>query len=86
MLRGEFDAIQVEPPGLAAEAAEFRLYGRHPDGSDEVHQCKRRHATSWTVLDIRNELMHFSTDPLTTEQLRTIDGLVNLLRTVDPRA
>jgi hypothetical protein len=37
-------------------------------------------------LDIRNELMHFSADPLTTEQLHAIDGLVNLLRTVDPRA
>jgi len=37
------------------------------------------------VREIRNELMHFSTDPLTPEQLHAIDGLVNLLRTVDPR-
>jgi hypothetical protein len=49
VLRGEFDSIQAEPPDLAGEAAEFRLYGRHPEGPEEVHQCKRRHTTSWTV-------------------------------------
>ncbi|MEV5967769.1 hypothetical protein AB0L70_38735 [Kribbella sp. NPDC051952] len=38
------------------------------------------------VRRIRNELMHFSTDPLTPEQMQSIQGLVNMLRTVDPRA
>jgi restriction system protein len=38
------------------------------------------------VKDVRNELMHFSTDPLTADQLHAVEGLVNLLRTVDPRA
>jgi restriction system protein len=37
------------------------------------------------VRAIRNDLMHFSTDPLTPAQLQTIDGLLNMLRTVDPR-
>jgi restriction system protein len=39
-----------------------------------------------SVRRIRNELMHFSTDPLTVEQIQSIEGLVNMLRTVDPRA
>jgi hypothetical protein len=51
-LRGEFDAIQVEPPGISAEGAEFRLFGEQPAGVDEVHQCKRRHASSWTVREL----------------------------------
>jgi len=55
VLRGEFDAIQVEPPDIAGEGAEFRLYGRRPAGPDEVHQCKRRHATSWTVRALDRE-------------------------------
>ncbi|MFG1765747.1 hypothetical protein ACGFIH_20595 [Micromonospora parva] len=37
------------------------------------------------VRHIRNDLMHFSTDPLTPDQLQAIGGLVNMLRTVDPR-
>jgi restriction system protein len=37
------------------------------------------------VRQVRNELMHFSADPLTTEQLRSLQGMINLLRTVDPR-
>ena len=49
VLRGEFDALQLERPDLAGEAAEFRLYGKASNGTDEVHQCKRQHATSWTV-------------------------------------
>jgi len=55
VLRGEFDAIQVEPPDMAGEGAEFRLYGRQPAGPDEVHQCKRRHATTWTIRALATE-------------------------------
>lgn len=42
--------------------------------------------TLTAVRRIRNELMHFSTDPLTVEQMQSIEDLVNMLRTVDPRA
>lgn len=38
------------------------------------------------VRKVRNELMHFSPDPLTPEQLLAVHGLVNMIRTVDPRA
>lgn len=39
-----------------------------------------------TVRGIRNELAHFSTtDPITDAQLHAIEGLINMLRTVDPR-
>jgi restriction system protein len=34
---------------------------------------------------IRNELMHFSPDPLTSEQLGCLEGFVRMLRTVNPR-
>ncbi|WP_148085663.1 CBS domain-containing protein [Amycolatopsis thermoflava] len=34
---------------------------------------------------IRNELMHFTPDPVTQEQLNRVEGFVRLLRTVDPR-
>jgi restriction system protein len=37
------------------------------------------------VRQIRNDLMHFSTDPLKTADLKAIEGLINVLRTVDPR-
>ncbi|MGZ0150806.1 hypothetical protein ACXJJ3_27355 [Kribbella sp. WER1] len=37
------------------------------------------------VRNIRNDLMHFSTDPLKTADLKAIEGLINVLRTVDPR-
>ncbi|WP_386779190.1 CBS domain-containing protein [Longispora fulva] len=37
------------------------------------------------VCDIRNDLMHFTPDPLDATQLNNLDGFVNLLRTVDPR-
>jgi restriction system protein len=37
------------------------------------------------VREIRNDLMHFSTDPLTAAELQDIDGLVNMLRAVDSR-
>ncbi|RBQ11661.1 hypothetical protein DP939_44785 [Spongiactinospora rosea] len=37
------------------------------------------------VRKIRNELMHFTPDPLSDEHYRIVDGLLNLLRTVDPR-
>lgn len=35
---------------------------------------------------VRNELMHFSSDQLSDEQYASIEGLLGLLRTVDPRA
>jgi restriction system protein len=34
---------------------------------------------------IRNELMHFSPDPLTSDQLACLEGFVRMLRTVDRR-
>lgn len=38
-----------------------------------------------SVNGTRNELMHFSPDPLTEEQLSDVNGFLDLLRTVDPR-
>jgi restriction system protein len=37
------------------------------------------------VGDIRNELMHFTPDPLSSDKYKKIHGLLELLRTVDPR-
>lgn len=37
------------------------------------------------VREIRNELMHFTPDPLTRHQLDQVEGFVNTLRIVDPR-
>ncbi|MCW2918675.1 MAG: Restriction system protein, partial [Gemmatimonadales bacterium] len=34
---------------------------------------------------IRNELMHFTPDPLSSKQYAAVEGLLELLRTVDPR-
>jgi restriction system protein len=36
------------------------------------------------VRDIRNDLIHFTPDPFTAEQLQKIGGFVDLLRAVDP--
>jgi restriction system protein len=38
-----------------------------------------------SVNKTRNELMHFSPDPLTDDQLSDVNGFLDLLRTVDPR-
>ncbi|MEV6031479.1 hypothetical protein AB0L65_10045 [Nonomuraea sp. NPDC052116] len=37
------------------------------------------------VREIRNDLMHFTPDPLSRDQYQTVKGLLSLLRTVDPR-
>lgn len=37
------------------------------------------------VVKVRNELMHFTPDPLSSEHYAAVDGLLELLRTVDPR-
>jgi restriction system protein len=37
------------------------------------------------VREIRNELMHFTPDPLNPQQLGQVEGFVNTLRIVDPR-
>lgn len=37
------------------------------------------------VRDVRNELMHFTPDPLSPEQYAAVEGLLEMLRTVDPR-
>lgn len=37
------------------------------------------------VRRVRNELMHFVTDPLTAPELEAVRGMINMLRTVDPR-
>jgi restriction system protein len=37
------------------------------------------------VVEVRNELMHFTPDPLSPEQYAAVDGLLEMLRTVDPR-
>ncbi|MFF3290681.1 CBS domain-containing protein [Streptomyces sp. NPDC003023] len=34
----------------------------------------------------RNSLMHFSPDPITDEQLRPVQGLLDLMRSLDPRS
>ncbi|MER5552346.1 hypothetical protein ABT001_11785 [Streptomyces sp. NPDC002793] len=33
----------------------------------------------------RNSLMHFSPDPITEDQLRPVQGLLELMRSLDPR-
>ncbi|MGW2307914.1 CBS domain-containing protein [Actinomadura luteofluorescens] len=38
-----------------------------------------------TVRNTRNELMHFTEDPLADEQYAAVEGLLELLRTADPR-
>ncbi|MFJ6726667.1 hypothetical protein ACIQPQ_17330 [Streptomyces sp. NPDC091281] len=55
VLRGQYDAIQVETLGPPGEAVEFRLYGHQPSGPDQVHQCKRSRASSWTLNALRTE-------------------------------
>ncbi|WP_416956498.1 AAA family ATPase [Streptomyces sp. Agncl-13] len=55
VLRGQYDAIQVEVPGSPGEAVEFRLFGRQPSGPDQVHQCKRSRASTWTLNALRTE-------------------------------
>ena len=37
------------------------------------------------VRDVRNELMHFTPDPLSNEQYAAVEGLLEMLRAVDPR-
>lgn len=37
------------------------------------------------VVNVRNELMHFTPDPLSQEQYAAVSGLLEMLRTVDPR-
>jgi len=37
------------------------------------------------VVNIRNELMHFTPDPLSEKQYAAVEGLLMILRTVDPR-
>jgi restriction system protein len=37
------------------------------------------------VVEVRNELMHFTPDPLSPEQYETVEGLLEILRIVDPR-
>jgi restriction system protein len=37
------------------------------------------------VRDVRNELMHFTPDPLSPEQYAEVEGLLEMLRAVDPR-
>jgi restriction system protein len=34
---------------------------------------------------VADELMHFTPDPLSTEQYTAVKGLLKMLRTVDPR-
>jgi restriction system protein len=38
------------------------------------------------VRKVRNELMHFVTDPLTAPELEAVKGMLNMLRAVDPQA
>ena len=55
VLRGVYDALIVEEVGESGEAVEFRLLGRQPAGSDQVHQCKRSRDSQWTVNALRSE-------------------------------
>lgn len=88
VLRGEFDALQVEPPDLAGEAAEFRLYSRASDGTDEVHQCKRQHATSWTVnaLEAEGVLQPFGAHLASGTRVVFASSTPSVLRTLAEKA
>src|ERR1022692_3273145 len=88
VLRGEFDTIQVEPPDLLGEGAEFRLFGRQPVGSDEVHQCKRRHGTSWTALALDREhlLVPFGRHLASGTSVVFASGTESVLRTAAEKA
>jgi restriction system protein len=37
------------------------------------------------VVDVRNELMHFTPDPISAHQFAAVEGLLAMLRAVDPR-
>ena len=89
VLRGEFDALQVEPPDLAGEAAEFRLYGRASDGTDEVHQCKRQNAaSSWTVnaLEAEGVLQPFGVHLASGTRVVFTSSTPSVLRTLAEKA
>jgi hypothetical protein len=89
VLRGEFDALQVEPPDLAGEAAEFRLYGRASDGTDEVHQCKRQNAaSSWTVnaLEAEGVLQPFGVHLASGTRVVFASSTPSVLRTLAEKA
>jgi hypothetical protein len=43
----------VEEPGF--DAIEFRLLGGRGDASDEAHQCKKTHRSTWTVNALKTE-------------------------------
>jgi hypothetical protein len=88
VLRGEFDALQVEPPDLAGEAAEFRLYGSTSNGTDEVHQCKRQHATSWTVnaLEAEGVLQPFGAHLASGTHVVFASSTPSVLRTLAEKA
>jgi hypothetical protein len=88
VLRGEFDALQVEPPDLAGEAAEFRLYSRASNGTDEVHQCKRQHATSWTVnaLEAEGVLQPFGAHLASGTRVVFASSTPSVLRTLAEKA
>jgi hypothetical protein len=85
---GEFDALQVEPPDLAGEAAEFRLYGRASNGTDEVHQCKRQNATSWTVnaLEAEGVLQPFGAHLASGTRVVFASSTPSVLRTLAEKA
>ena len=88
VLRGEFDALQVEPPDLAGEAAEFRLYTRASNGTDEVHQCKRQHATSWTInaLEAEGVLQPFGAHLASGTRVVFASSTPSVLRTLAEKA
>ena len=88
VLRGEFDALQVEPPDLAGEAAEFRLYCRASNGTDEVHQCKRQNATSWTVsaLEAEGVLQPFGAHLASGTRVVFASSTPSVLRTLAEKA
>ena len=88
VLRGAFEALEVERPDLAGEAAEFRLYGQTPDGTDEVHQCKRQRATSWTVraLDTEGVLQPFGEHLASGTRAVFVSATPSILRTLAEKA
>lgn len=52
ILRGVFASLRVERPGLSG--IEFEVRGAIT-ASDEGHQCKRTHSSSWTVKALKSE-------------------------------
>jgi hypothetical protein len=87
------DAVQKHRRDSITQAADFTLrdywYLMRPDENwaklawnvdrDYFIRCLDK------VVEIRNELMHFTTDDVDPAQYDAVEGLLEMLRTADPR-